>query len=73
MCVLARSFVCRFANFHLLCEKQEKTSNSSAAGCGQRRRPCWYFNFKKCIYSPENNENHCATVACSHDCMENFW
>jgi len=48
-CVLARSFLCCFASFLSLCEKREKTSDSSAIGCGQRRRPCWYFNFRNCI------------------------
>ena len=39
--------------FSLISEKRGKTSNSSAAGCGQRRRPCWYFNYRKFRWSPD--------------------
>ena len=46
LCIALRVFIC-------LSEKRGEVSNISAARCGHRRRPSWYFNYRKFRWSPD--------------------
>ena len=48
-----KSCVCHFVCFHSLSKELKDFSNISDGRCGHRRRSCWYFNYRKCRWSPK--------------------